>query len=184
MSNSDQDQDSSSADEQFYSPSEIVKNKTTPVRNTIVNSKKRPLQTSVSSDSPSPTVQKSVTKVLRTGERQSETPNTTIMDQNTRDFLKDLIKTSEERTALLIQQSEDRTANIIKSEIAAITCEVANKFEAETSALKFEVQKFDNEARKKTVWIHGLPEVAKETWRELNASLDNLATQLALPSID
>jgi polyhydroxyalkanoate synthesis regulator phasin len=177
---SDSDFDNSSTEEQFFSPSESLRNPTQSAHNAsnvTVKSNKRPLHTSQSSESPSPTVQKSVKKIIKLSDDQIETPK---MDESTKDFLKELMKSCEENTALLIQQSEERTAKVIKNEIAAIASEVTNKFQTQISNLQGEVHKISQEIRKKTVWIHGLPESPNEKWQELDAAIETLRKKMGL----
>jgi hypothetical protein len=91
------------------------------------------------------------------------------------------MRSCEEKTAQLIQQSEERTAKVIKNEIAAIASEVTNKFQTQISQLRFEVDKISQEVRKKTAWIHGLPEPPNENWQELDAALETLRLKMGLP---
>jgi hypothetical protein len=84
-------------DEQYFSPVDSTVRKR-------FESKQRPLIPSSSSDSPSPTVQKTVQKTNRidTGKFCSTMSNNE-MDEKTKDFFKKLIKGSEVSTA---QQGE------------------------------------------------------------------------------
>jgi hypothetical protein len=171
MSDSDEENPS---DEQYFSPVESTVHRRS-------ESKKRPLIPSSSSDSPSPTVQKTVQKTKRidTG-NYSSTISNNEMDEKTKDFFRELIKGSEVSTARLIQQSEERTANLIKSETTNIVCELTQNYQQKLSEIQKEIRQIDNEVRKKNVWIHGLPEVANEKWQDLDKAIVDLRTQMGL----
>jgi hypothetical protein len=133
----------------------------------VVNKKKRRLQKSSSTDSPSPPVQNlRSSKVLKTSELAT-------MDDKIKKFFEELVNSSERRTA-----------ELIRTEIASVKKDLSGKvttLENEVANLKLDLARANNEIRKKNLLIEGIPEKRGETWKETELHIQELFKKLGIP---
>lgn len=172
MSNPEETESSGNSDtDSFYSPSNL--DKTTEKQ----NNKKRPRQTNTSnsSDSPSPTVQNRIVKVLKQGDPEASTLTLNKMDEAMQTFFKDLVLKSEERIKSDISS--------IRKDLVKYQSEVFDKISelsTQVRCLKLELKNVSTQIRKKNLIIQGLPEKKDETWMELEKAIQDLYTKLGI----
>jgi hypothetical protein len=172
MSNSEAiDPDGNSDSDSFYSPTNSAK--TSDEQNT----KKRPRHknSSNSSDSPSPTVQNRIVKVIKQGDLDTSTFSSNKMDEAMKTFFKDLVLKSEERIKSEISD--------IRQDFVNFRSEVFQKISvinAQVQSLKLELKSVATQIRKKNLIIQGLPEKKDETWMDLEKSVTELYEKLGI----
>jgi hypothetical protein len=95
------------------------------------------------------------------------------MDETTKKFFENLVKSNEQRTA-----------NLIKTEIASVKCDLSRKvntLEAEVANLKSELSRANTEFQKKNVLVEGITEKKLETWIETERQIKDLFKKLGIP---
>jgi hypothetical protein len=139
----------------------------TPIEFETTNSKKRNKKPSTSSESPSP-VQKPKSNKFRKTSHETYSD----MDEATKNFFKDLIL-----------QSEERTQSVVKSEVASVKSDFVkaiNNLEGKILSLKLELDAVNASLRKKNIIIQGLKEKKDETWKDLGTAITDFYTQLGI----
>jgi hypothetical protein len=166
------DSDKSSDTESFYS--HLNSSKTSVTKNS--KKRPRPLNNSTSSSSPSPTVQKSIPKLLKQGETDFSTLTFNEMDEGMKNVFKNLILKSEERIKSEITD--------VRKDMADFKTEVMGQIgfiNSEAQLMKIEFSKVTSQLRKKNLVIQGLREKKQESWKDLEVAIDELYKKLGIP---
>jgi hypothetical protein len=187
MSNSESESDS----EHYYSPNEQFTPKPS---NNSVSSKKRPLQSSSSTESPPNSVQTGqgkFVKLQRSEKPESEFPlrEDSTMNDATKAFLEQLLAKTEGR--VLTQISEVKAeVNTLKQAIDTVKVELFSKvtlLEKQLISVKIELERAQAELRKRNLLVEGIPEKTNESWKETEQLIEQLFNQLGLtvnPMVD